>query len=157
MSTEEFKHIVRIANTDIDGNKPILHALRKIKGIGFMFSNAVLDVVKIDKNQKTGTLTDAAIEKISNCLKNPLSSGLPKWFLNRRKDPEDGADKHLFTADLTYVRDNDIKLMQKIKSYRGMRHAYHQPVRGQRTKSHFRANKGKVMGVQRAKATSKKT
>jgi small subunit ribosomal protein S13 len=48
-----------------------------------------------------------------------------------------------------FTKDNDIKLMRKIKSYKGTRHSAGQPVRGQRTKSNFRKSKGKVMGVKR--------
>ena len=40
-------------------------------------------------------------------------------------------------------------MMKKIKSYRDIRHALGLPVRGQRTKSNFRKNKGKVLGVRR--------
>ena len=36
---KDFKYFVRIVNTDLDGNKSIGNALRKIKGVGFMFSN----------------------------------------------------------------------------------------------------------------------
>ena len=43
--------------------------------------------------------------------------------------------------------------MKKIKSYRGVRHSQRQPVRGQRTRSHFR--KGKSMGVSKAKKVGK--
>ncbi|MBI4441630.1 30S ribosomal protein S13 [Candidatus Woesearchaeota archaeon] len=153
----EFKHIVRIANTDLDGNKQTLHALRKVKGVSFVFANAVLHLTKIPKDQQIGTLSDADVERLARAVKNPLEIGMPIWLINRRKDPEEGTDKHLVATDLTYARDNDIKMMQKMKSYRGYRHAHHQPVRGQRTKSHFRANKGKVQGVKRAKAGSKKT
>lgn len=153
---EEFRHIVRIANSDLDGNKSIEHALRKIKGVSFMFSSAMLYLTKIPKTKKAGDLTDAEIETLSDFIKNPLSKGLPVWFLNRQKDPEDGVTKHLVSTDLTYARDNDIKMMQKMKSYKGYRHAHHQPVRGQRTKSHFRANKGKVQGVKRVKEVAKK-
>jgi small subunit ribosomal protein S13 len=39
--------------------------------------------------------------------------------------------------------------MKKMKSYRGVRHIFNLPVRGQRTKSNFRKNKGKVTGVKR--------
>jgi len=154
---QEFKHIVRIANTDLDGNKPVFHALRKIKGVSFMMSHAILTVLNITPSQKVGMLEDEKIENIADMMKHPLEKGIPVWMLNRRKDPEDGKDRHLVATDATYTQDNDIKLMQKIKSYRGGRHAHRQPVRGQRTKSHFRANKGKVLGVKRAKATSKKT
>ncbi len=157
MPQEEFRHIVRVVNTDLDGNKPILSALRKIKGVSFMFAQALCYIAKIPTGEKAGTLPEIQIEKIAACLRNPVDSGMPEWMINRRKDPEDGKDKHLVATDLVYARDNDIKMMQKIKCYRGIRHMYHQPVRGQRTKAHFRANKGKVVGVKRAKAGSRKT
>jgi len=60
-------------------------------------------------------------------------------------------------GDLKFTKENDIKLLKKVKSYRGMRHALGLPVRGQRTKSNFRRNKGKAsLGVKRAKGSKKK-
>ena len=43
----------------------------------------------------------------------------------------------------------DIKRLKKIKSYRGIRHAANLPVRGQRTKSHFRSNRRKGTGIKK--------
>jgi len=77
-------------------------------------------------------------------------------MLNRRKDYETGEDKHLLSSDLAFTKDNDIKMLKKIKSYKGMRHAFGLPVRGQRTRSNFRRNKGKVTGVQKKKIKSGK-
>jgi small subunit ribosomal protein S13 len=55
---------------------------------------------------------------------------------------------HLITTELDLTIDNDLKRMKKVKSYKGVRHMLGQPVRGQRTKSNFRKNKGKVsLGV----------
>ncbi len=77
-----------------------------------------------------------------------MKFGTPVWMLNRRKDLELGEDRHLITSDLTFTQDNDIKMLKKIRSYKGVRHILGQPVRGQRTKSNFRKNKGKVhLGV----------
>ena len=73
MAQEEFKHIIRIVNTDLKGDKPIYMALQKIKGIGFMFSNAICKITGISKEVKAGSLTDAQIEKIDSVIKNPLS------------------------------------------------------------------------------------
>lgn len=50
----------------------------------------------------------------------------------------------------------DIKRLKKIKSYRGIRHAANLPVRGQRTKSHFRKNKTKSMGIKKRGKTEDK-
>lgn len=150
---QELRYFVRIANTDLDGNKPIKHALIKIKGISFMLSNAILNASGIEKAKKTGYLTDAEASKIDAVIKEPLKFGIPSWLLNRKKDPEDGTDKHLVGTTLAFVQDNDIKMMQKVKSYRGIRHSFGLPVRGQRTRSNFRKNKGKVLGVKRKEGT----
>ena len=73
--------------------------------------------------------------------------GIPMWMFNRRKDRETGEDVHLLTNELVFSRENDIKRMRRIKNYTGARHSLGLPVRGQRTKSNFRPNKGKVTGV----------
>ena len=152
-SKQELKYFVRIANTDLDGNKPIGNALTKIKGISFMFSNAILNVAMIDKTKKAGYLSEDQVSRIDDILKEPSKFGIPQWFFNRKKDPEDGTDKHLLGATLTFTQDNDIKMMKKMKSYKGIRHSLGLPVRGQRTRSNFRRNKGKVMGVKKKEGT----
>ena len=148
-SKQELKYFVRIVNTDLDGNKPIHNALTKIKGINFMLSNAICNVVGIERTKKTGYLTDKEAIHIDEIIKNPLKFKIPSWLFNRKRDPEDNLDKHLTGATLTFIQDNDIKMMKKIKSYRGVRHSLGLPVRGQRTKSNFRKNKGKVLGVKK--------
>lgn len=150
----EFKHILRIANADLDGKKPILQALRKIKGVGLMLSNAVCSVADISADKQTGILSDAEVKRIDEVLKD-INKNVPTWILNRRKDYETGEDKHLLSGDLTFTNENDIKRMKKIKSYKGIRHMFGLPVRGQRMRSNFRRNKGKVTGVKR-KAGAKK-
>jgi small subunit ribosomal protein S13 len=77
-------------------------------------------------------------------------------MLNRRKDYETGEDIHLLSSDLAFTQDNDIKMMKKMKSYKGMRHARGLTVRGQKTRANFRRNKGKVAGVQKKKAKTGK-
>ena len=152
---EEFQHLVRIANTDLDGNKQIAYALRKIKGIGFQFANLICSLSGIDKTKKVGYLSEEDIKKLDNIIKNPSKSGAPNWMLNRRRNYEDDVNKHLITADLDFTKDNDIKRMKKIKSYRGVRHMFGLPVRGQRTKSNFRRHKGHVLGVKRKAAAGR--
>ena len=150
---QELKYFVRIANTDLDGNKQISNALIKIKGLSFMLSNAICNAAGIDKAKKAGYLNDDEIARIDDILKEPLKFKLPPWLFNRRKDPEDSADKHLTGSSLSFTQDNDIKMMKKIKSYKGIRHMLGLPVRGQRTRSNFRKNKGKVLGVKRKEGT----
>jgi len=153
---EDFKHIVRVVTTDLDGNKPILQAMRKIKGISHSLANAICHITKIDKNKKAGNLTKEEITKIESVIKEPIKNNIPSWLLNRRADPETNQNKHLVATDLRFQQESDIKRLKKIKSYKGMRHAVGLPVRGQKTRSNFRKNKGKAMGVKRKKKSGKK-
>lgn len=141
------KSIVRIAATDIPGEAAVYHGLTKIKGVSWSFSNAICTYLDIDKTKKMNSLNEREIEKITNFIKAP--TGLRNFLLNRRRDVETGQDRHLITSDLELQREFDIRRMKQIRSYKGWRHALGQPVRGQRTRSHFR--KGRAIGVQRAK------
>jgi len=150
---EDFRHIVRIANTDLDGRKKIGNALRKIRGIHFMFANAVCKVSGIDPNIPSGNLSEAEVRKIDEIMKNPQNYGIPEWMFNRRKDYETGGDIHLTSSDVKIIQENDVKRMRMIKAYKGVRSAFGLTVRGQRTRSNFRKNKGKVVGVIKSKIT----
>ncbi|MBT3835744.1 30S ribosomal protein S13 [Candidatus Woesearchaeota archaeon] len=144
-----FKHIVRVANVDVPGEKAVKIALTKIKGVGMQFAGIVCTLANVEKNQKVGNLSDTEIQKLNEIVKNPQSAGMPVWMLNRRKDYETGENKHILTGDLVFTQDNDLKRLKKIKSLRGVRHGKKLPVRGQRTRSNFRKTKGKVVGVKR--------
>ena len=141
--------MVRVVNTDLDGNKPIAHALTKIRGVGKMFANSACLVAGIDRQQKVGEMPDTDVKKIDDIIKNPLKFKIPEYMLNRRKDYLTGTDKHLLTSDLTFTQGQDVRRLQKTKSFRGLRLQAGLPVRGQRTRSNFRRNKGKVMGVKK--------
>lgn len=143
---EDKRTLIRIASTDIPGILSVYAGLTKIKGVSWSFSNAVCKSLGIDKNKKISSLTDKEIEKIISFIKNP---NLPTWLLNRRRDIETGLDKHLIMSDLDLTKEFDIRRMKKTRSYKGARHAFGLPVRGQRTRAHFR--KGKALGVSRAK------
>lgn len=149
MADTNFRHLVRVASTDLDGSKAILFALTKIKGVSIMFSNAVLSVSHVPKDKQTGTLADKEVEELNTIFSEPTKFGIPEWMFNRRKDYETGEDKHLISANLTFTQDNDVKRLKKIKSNRGMRHAWGLPLRGQRTKSNFRKSKGKLSGARK--------
>ena len=151
MAEQEFKHIVRVMNTDLKGEKPIAQALLRIRGVGVSISNAVCSKAKLSRRARTGDLSDAQIQQLNSILSNPQEYNIPSWMFNRRRDPETGEDRHVITGDLKYSQENDIRQLKKIKAYRGMRHAFGLPVRGQRTKSNFTKNKGKVTGVKKKK------
>lgn len=140
---EALRHFVRVANTDIEGVKNLVVGLSKVKGINMMFANAVCQVAGISVNTKTGKLTDDQIKKLNDIVKGPSKFGVPIWMFNRRKDFADGVDKHLLMSDLQFTKENDIKMLRKIKCYRGVRHSLGLPVRGQNTRSNFRRNKTK--------------
>jgi len=139
MVEKEFKYLVRIASTDLDGNKALLYALTKIKGISLMYANAVCIFSGVDSTKKTGYLSDEEIKKLNTFVTNP--QGVPSWLLNRNKDYDTGVNKHLLMSDLIFTQDNDIKRLKMIKSNRGLRHQWNLPLRGQRTKSNFRRTK----------------
>ncbi|PIN75443.1 30S ribosomal protein S13 [Candidatus Woesearchaeota archaeon CG10_big_fil_rev_8_21_14_0_10_37_12] len=143
----EFRHLVRIANTDLKGEKQLAYALNYVKGIGVPLSLAICKVANLSPSMKTGDISNEQVDRLDEIIKTPLKFGIPVWMVNRRKDPESGEDTHLVTNNLIFVKGNDIKFMRRIRSYKGVRHSLGQPVRGQRTKSNFRKNKGKVMGV----------
>jgi len=142
--TKDEGRIVRLLSSDIEGKMDIYAGLTKIKGVSWSFANAICTSLNLDKRRKIGSLTDKEIEKISNFIKNP---NVPKHIYNRRNDFETGEDKHLIGSDLDFAKEFDIKRLKKIKSYRGLRHSIGLPLRGQRTKSHFRANKKKSVGI----------
>jgi small subunit ribosomal protein S13 len=144
------KHLVRVANTDLDGLKTIPYALAKIKGVGIPFGYAACRMAKVDVTKKAGALSDAEVKKLEEVVKDPVKAGIPRWLLNRQFDFETGTHKHLLSGDLQFAIESDIRTMKKIKSYKGVRHIQGAPVRGQRTRSNFRKNKGKVMGVRRS-------
>lgn len=142
--------LIRIASADIPGGASIYSGLTKIKGISFMLSAAICKILNFDKRRKFSTLTDQEISQIELFIKNVK---LPYWILNRRADPETGINKHLVTADLDLQKEFDIRKIKKIKSYKGVRHILGQPVRGQRTRGHFR-KKGRAVGVKRVKTAA---
>ena len=144
---EEIREIIRVSGTDLDGSKPLIRALKKIKGISHNISKAICTVSGIDANKRLGSLTESEIKKIEEVIKDPLKFGIPVRLANRKKDRETGKDVHLTGPDLDIAKRFDIQKEIDMKSYKGTRHMFGLPARGQRTRSSFR--KGKVVGVVR--------
>lgn len=148
---KEYASLVRIMQTDIPGNKKIIVGLTYIKGISWSISNALCKILKLDPDKKIMQLTPDEISKITEILSNPKLD-VPEFLLNRRNDFEKGEDYHLVGSNLDMRKEFDIRRLKKIRSYRGLRHAFGHPTRGQRTKSNFRAKgKKKAVGVKRKK------
>jgi small subunit ribosomal protein S13 len=147
MSSQEFRHIVRILGADSAGTLKVSYAVTSIKGVSRSLSNAILKKAGINPDLRSGFLSDSDIAKIEDIVKDPAKYNIPAWMFNRRKDTETGKDLHMLTADLALKTKNDIDLAKEIRSWRGYRHAYSLKVRGQRTKTTGRA--GKSLGVKK--------
>jgi small subunit ribosomal protein S13 len=145
--SEEFRHILRIIDADVDGTLKATYAVAKVKGVSLRLASAILKKAEIDPEKRAGFLTENEVEKVEEMVKDPAKYGLPSWLLNRRKDAETGKDTHLISADLVLKTKMDIEQMKNMKSWRGYRHAYGLKVRGQRTKTTGRA--GKALGVKK--------
>ena len=145
MSTQEYRHIVRIVGNDIPGERKMVVGLTQIKGIGYNFATAILDTLKIDSNSNIGHLSEENVQAIEKLITNPIGGNFPVWFLNRRKDIETGNDLHLLTSDIPFTLRNDIERERVTASWRGYRHLSGLKVRGQRTRTSGR--KGGAVGV----------
>src|SRR5205807_9149955 len=82
-----------------------------------------------------GFLTDKELADIETAIKNPSRSGMPYWYVNRRKDMDTGSDQHLITSDLDFAISNDIDREKNVMSWRGYRHMFGLRVRGQCTRT----------------------
>jgi len=147
LSSQEYRHIVRIAGKDIPGTKKTIIGISQVKGMGYNFAKSVLDILKINPNSNIGFLTESQVEEIEKAMKNPSSVNIPSWFLNRRKDMDSGKDLHLITSDIDFNVRNDIEREKNMNSWRGFRHTYGLKVRGQRTRTTGR--KGGAVGVRK--------
>jgi len=147
------KPVVRLIETDIPGHLPIRRAIWFIDGVSFSYGNAVCtifeEVTGIDRNFLIGNLKDEQLSILEDIIRNPQKYNIPSWLYNRRKDIYDGKDYHISGPDVKIRMQLDIKKEIEIGTYRGWRHKLGQPVRGQRTRSHFR--KGITVGVIREK------
>jgi small subunit ribosomal protein S13 len=145
------KPIVRVANEDIMGNKRLYAGIASIKGISFSLANAICNVLGIDRDMRIGHLKEEQIKKIEGIIKNPAQHGIPEYMLNLRNEPETGQSKILVGPEIRFYVDQIKKTNMRLKTYRGSRYNRGLPVRGQRTRSNFRRNKGKAMGVSKKK------
>ena len=145
--SQEYRHILRIMGTDMQGTLKTVYALTNIKGLSLSLSNAILKKAGVNPDVRVGFLTETEINKIEDIIKEPTKYNLPNWLFNRRKDAETGKDIHLTSADLMLRTKTDIDQEKAIRSWRGYRHAYGLKVRGQHTKTTGRA--GKSLGVKK--------
>ena len=147
MSSQEYRYILRIMGTDVQGTLKTSYAVAQIKGVGSALSNAILKKSGVNPDMRVGFITASDVSKIEDVIRDPAKYNIPIWMFNRRKDTESGNDSHLLSADLALKTKTDIDGAKEIRSWRGYRHAYSLKVRGQRTKTTGRA--GKALGVKK--------
>jgi len=143
---DEIKHLVRIANTDLEGKKSVQNSITGIKGINRRIARIISDRSNVDPTATIGYLEDEKIDSLKKTIEE-IESILPTWMLNRRKDLLTGDDKHILATDILLTKTEDLNTLKKTRSYRGVRHERGHKVRGQRTRSTGR--RGLTVGVKR--------
>jgi small subunit ribosomal protein S13 len=120
----------RILGVDIPGDKRVDIALRYIYGIGPVNAKTILQSAKIDPSIRARNLDEQQISQIIHAIQE---------------------GKYVIEGDLRRELGMNLKRLQAIKCYRGVRHLRGLPVRGQRTQTNARTRKGprKTVGVVR--------
>lgn len=121
--------MARIAGIDLPREKRVVIGLTYIYGIGRPTSEVILRKTSIDESTRVKDLTEDEVRKLRSILE----------------------DEHLIEGDLRREIAMNIKRLQDIGSYRGIRHRKRLPVRGQKTKTNARTVKGKKKTVSRKK------
>jgi small subunit ribosomal protein S13 len=116
----------RILGVDIPNNKKLAYSLRYIYGIGPKRADLILKETEIDPDMRAKDLNEEQINAIMAKI-NEL--------------------KYLVEGDLRRDLAANMKRLQAINCYRGLRHRRGLPVRGQRTKTNARTRKGKSASV----------
>merc|ERR1739841_104541 len=78
---ETFQHMIRVANTNIDGKQKAGFALTSIKGIGRRFCNIALKKAEIDPTKRAGELTQEEIDQFMVVVSNPRTFKIPDYIL----------------------------------------------------------------------------
>ena len=112
--------MARIAGVDLPRDKRVEIGLTYIYGIGRVSSNKILEEAKVDPNTRVRDLTDDEVKAISEII----------------------AESYMVEGDLKREVALNIKRLQEIGCYRGIRHRKGLPVRGQKTKTNARTRKG---------------
>ncbi len=124
--------MARISGVNIPENKRIEVGLTYIYGIGRSLSRKMLKVLNIKMDTKVKDLTEVDLNKLREYISKVQVEG-----------------------DLKRKIQLDIKRLQEIGTYRGLRHRKRLPVRGQRTKTNARTRKGKRVTVANKKIALK--
>ena len=145
---DDFSYILRIADSDIDGLRPIAIGITSIKGIGMRTSQQICRLAGVDGNTLGGHLSDDEQDRLRNSI-DDYATTVPWWLVNRQRAIGTNEDAHIVATEVKMTRDDDVARIAGVKAYRGMRHRSGHKVRGQRLRSNGR--KGSSLGVERKK------
>ena len=145
---DDFSYILRIADSDIDGLRPIAIGITSVKGIGMRTSQQICRLAGVDGNTLGGHLSDDEQDRLRNSIDDHATT-VPWWLVNRQRDLGTNEDAHIVATEVKMTRDDDVARIAGVKAYRGMRHRSGHKVRGQRLRSNGR--KGSSLGVERKK------
>ncbi|MGH7996756.1 MAG: 30S ribosomal protein S13 [Opitutaceae bacterium] len=122
----------RLLGVEIPAKKKVAHSLRYIYGIGPTRADAIVREAALNPNSRAEDLTEEQLNKILHVITER------KWVVE---------------GDLRREIAGNLKRLQAINCYRGIRHRRSLPVRGQRTSTNARTRKGprKTVGVTKAK------
>jgi small subunit ribosomal protein S13 len=122
--------MARLLGIDIPNDKKIEYSLPYVFGIGLPLARKILAATGIDPSIRTGKLSDDQMAQIVATIQ---------------------AMKLVTEGDLRREHGINMKRLQSINCYRGIRHRRGLPVRGQRTKTNSRTRKGgrKTVGIQK--------
>jgi small subunit ribosomal protein S18e len=143
--SESFQHIIRVLNTNLNGTVKAPFALTAVRGVGRRFATLACKKAEVDVHKRAGELTAAELEQLMVIVANPRTFKVPDWFLNRQRDPKDGATSQVTSSQLDTKLRDDLERLKKIRNHRGLRHYWGLRVKGQHTKTTGR--RGRVVGV----------
>ena len=150
---DDFAYILRMADSDVDGLRPIAIGLTSIKGVGMRTSQQICRLAGINGKTLGGHLSEEEQDSLRSAI-DDYATTVPWWLVNRQRDLGTNEDAHIVAMEVKMTRDDDISRMAGIKAYRGMRHRSGHKVRGQRLRSNGR--KGSTLGVEKKKILLKK-
>ena len=116
--------MARIAGVDLPNEKRIEAALPYIYGVGLTLAKKILKECAISPDVRTKNLTEEEINKLQRAV-----------------------EKFKVEGDLRREVQGNIKRLQEIGAYRGLRHSKNLPVRGQRTRTNARTKRGKRVTI----------
>lgn len=120
MAGEEFQHILRVLNTNVDGKEKVMYAMTSIRGIGRRFANIVCKKAEVDMTKRAGEMSAQELEQLMVIVSNPRTFKVPDWFLNRRRDFRDGKTGQIVSSSVDSKLREDFERLKKIRCAMGI-------------------------------------